>query len=367
MNEQHDTDRQFNDNLRNLAHRADTPGGPTDGLRSRCDALLRGQTPATAPRPRQLWRRPALISTVGLAAMIALAVGFFVTPREQSDVNAAMILTALQTQVRETSLLDITLKSIAMDGVQVNGRLQVARDGVAGDLQARIQEGGEDEVIEVDLALGITPDAGWVFLRRLALPDPKVMALLRVFMLDQGNVLLKLPTEELDLDLAHVFTELNGESVIEFVHELIDSASEVGATVEEQSDGTLIVSMPIDGVGAKDAISRLRMFGEAGVTSDDEPDRGASRLRRSRAAGRDSDDESPELGGTLVIHFDPAAQQVRSLRVEDFVQESGVISLVLRSGSIDPALLDADRLIDENTRVFDLDAIQKMFHAFERE
>ena len=80
--------------------------------------------------------------------------------------------------------------------------------------------------------------------------------------------------------------------------------------------------------------------------------------------------EGPQLvadhhvGATISVIYDPGNKQVRSLAIENVGGLAGRIELSFGEGDIDPQLLDSSRVTNENTRVFDLDALQNMMEGF---
>ena len=109
MNTPNDSEHAFDDNLSRIGARANAPQGPSAELRDRCAAALRGERPPTAARKRRWLRRPAFLSTVGVAAAIAMAFGFFYRPTADARVEAAVILETLTTQIQQNPLLIIKL------------------------------------------------------------------------------------------------------------------------------------------------------------------------------------------------------------------------------------------------------------------
>ena len=65
------------------------------------------------------------------------------------------------------------------------------------------------------------------------------------------------------------------------------------------------------------------------------------------------------------IVYDQDAGLVRSFSVEDIGEMKGSVTVSIRSGSIDPDLLDASRVTTASTRTLDLAALQSMFDGFD--
>ena len=315
-------------------------------------------------RAYRIAKRPVFISTLGAAASIALIVGFLYQPHGEARVEAAVILERLQAQIQKSPVLDIEIEALNVDEVSVSGRLQVSPQGVGGDIQARVTEGGD--TIEVDISLGISPDDSWILIRKLVLPDPKANAMLRFFITPGKTTLIKLPAEEMGLDFADFadgFGDLHGldgmQELSEFVRRLIDAQGDVKATVVDQSDGTVLLTMPID-----DA-ETLRMLAEIGALSKDLSDEERRKVSEATAQIEiDEDDLAELLGMTLSVVYDPKAELVRSLVVDGIGDTDGRVSISLSEGTIDPNLLDSSRVTDDDTRILDLAALTKAFESF---
>lgn len=315
-------------------------------------------------RAYRIAKRPVFISTLGAAATIALIAGFLFQPRGDARVEAAVILERLQAQIQESPVLDIEIESLNVENVSVNGRLQVSPQGVGGDIQARVIEDGE--TIEVDLALGISPDDSWILIRKLVLPDAQANAFLRFFITPGKTTLIKLPADEIGLDftdLSDGLGDLQGldgmKELGEFVRRLIEAEGDVKATVVDQPDGTVLLTLPID------SAETIRMLAEVGALSKDLTEEERREVARATAQIElDEDDLAELLGMTLNVVYDPKAELVRSLVVDGIGDTKGRVSINLREGTIDPSLLDSSRVTDDDTRVLDLAALTKAFESF---
>jgi hypothetical protein len=363
MNALNDRDHQFHENLLGFGERITTPLGPSTGVRARCVEILNRNAKKESPMTRayRLAKRPAFISSLGVAASLALIVGFLYLPRGDARVKAAVILERLQTQIQESPVLDIKIEALNVENASVAGRLQVSPHGVGGDIQARVTEDGE--TTEADLSLGIGPDDSWILIRKLVVPDPKATALLRLFITPGRATLIKLPAEELGLDLGDLgngFQGINGiQELGEFVRHLIDAQGDVKATVVDQPDDTVLLTLPLDDV------ETIRMLAEVGAVSKDLSDEERQKLADVTAQIELSEEDMAKLQGmTLSVVYDPSAELVRSIVVDGIGETNGRVSISLRQGDIDPGLLDSSRVTDENTRILDLAALAKAFESF---
>lgn len=361
MNTPQDSDHAFDDNLSRIGARANAPQGASAELRERCAVALRGEIAPAAARRRRWLRRPAFLSTVGVAAAIAMAFGFFYRPTADARVEAAVILETLTTQIQQDPLLKIKLESLQADGARIDGELQVSRTCVAGDLRVEINQGGEH--VEVDLSLGISQDDGWILIRKLVVSDEQAQPILNFFFPPGSETLIKLPKDELDLKLGDLdadLAEIGSGKIAELVREMIDSASDVGATVTQQADGTMLLILPIKDASTIQALVQL----ESLTGSKRELDENARQALRDLADEIDDDDVKDLVGATISVIYDPGNKQVRSLAIENVGGLAGRIELSFGEGDIDPQLLDSSRVTNENTRVFDLDALQNMMEGF---
>lgn len=315
-------------------------------------------------RVYRIAKRPVFISTLGAAATIALIAGFLYQPGGDARVEAAVILERLQAQIQESPVLDIEIEALNIENVSVTGRLQVSPQGVGGDIRARVTE--NNGTIEVDLALGISPDDSWILIRKLVLPDPQANAFLRFFITPGKTTLIKLPTDEMGLDFADFadgigdFQGLDGmQELGEFVRRLIDAQDDVNATVVDQPDGTVLLTLPIDDADT------LRVLAEIGALSKDLTDKERREISKATAQIEiDNKDIADLLGMTLNIVYDPKEKQVRSLVIDGIGDTNGRVSISMREGTIDPSLLDSSRVTDDDTRILDLAALTKAFESF---
>ncbi len=379
MNTPHDHDQQFDDNLSSLGAGLDAPDTLTDAARARCATAFHRPQAEAGSRTMRFVRRPAFLSTIGVAASIALIFGFLYHPAGNGSVDAAVILAKLDDQIRQSPLIDIVIDSVSVEEVFLNGRLQVCESGIAGDIQATVTEYPDEPPIEVDVAFGLSPDSGWVFIRKLVVPDPQVAPILNFFLPPGSTTLVVLSTEEMEFETVDV-DDFRSETITQIITELIESASDVGATVVEQPDGNILLTLPIKDEATVKALSRLKSVSgkntvQVGVgASAKHPPQLDIQIIRSDDGDTDADeatdgDDASDLeelyGITLKVLYDPHEEIVRSLVVEDIGDANGRISVTIGEGEIDPTLLDSARVTDENTRVLDLGAIQNLFKSFE--
>ena len=64
---QHESDNRFHDNLSEICARIEVPAGPAHELRSRCDAILKGEVSRTQKRSvLAMMKQPKVLSAMGL-------------------------------------------------------------------------------------------------------------------------------------------------------------------------------------------------------------------------------------------------------------------------------------------------------------
>jgi len=349
-------DRYFHENLIGVGERLRAQVGEVDDSRARCTAILENADIQMNRRRRPRFRGPALLSTLGLAASLGLAVTLLFPLNSGPTVQAATVLAHLAQQVQDDDLLEVVIESVTMDEVTVSGRLQISDTAVAGDLQAVIADANEPLPIEVDATLALSDAGGWILLRKLQVPDPNVQTILGAIIPPGSQLLLTLPPDltreklELgnELKLAKIRTVAGGE-VAKFVQEVMRSQSAVGAEIVSQNDGTVLVTIPL-----RDTES-LRNLIEIGA----------------QAMGKDVDgdidmedsDLDDLLGGTFRIVYDPKAGAVRSFSVSDVAEMKGTVTVSLRGGAIDPDLLNATRVTTPATRTLDIGAAAGILKA----
>ncbi len=318
-------------------------------------------------------KKPAVLSAVGVAASIVVAVGFFLPVGTGPTVQAATIIQKLDEQIQQNPRIEVTIDSLSVDEVFVNGTVQISEQGVAGDMAVQVydQPGGELEV-EVDLSLGITDDGGWVLLRKLVVPDPKAQAMLAMFMPPGGEILLLLPKEALDADIgADVRTELgslnelqSGELVSIF-QQLIEAHADYGINLVNQADGTVLLSLSIDDAEALAGFEQM-LIASAGAAAE-EAIADVTADADVEINLLDMDEGNELIGCTLSVVYDPATEKVRSFGIEGLGGPDSRINIVIGEGEIDPDLFDSDRVVTPSTRTFDLGALEAMFGQFDSE
>ncbi len=340
-------DQQFHENLLKLKGQS-VPDALSGESRSRCfDAL---EQPETSHRiiAIQKYRKPALLSTLGVAASIAIAVGFFYPTGNGSTVDAAIIVDKLAEQIEGDELIEITLDSLAIDEVSIDGYLQITNNAIAGDLEIKVEE-RKGQFIEVNASLALSDEGGWVLIRKLVIPDPQVQMFLNMFLPAGSDTLLILPTDEIKdaigSDLGDGIAEVRGAAsgeVVKVLKHLIDAQDEVGATVHKNRDGTYTLTLPIEDTETLENLIRVAANALGEQIDDDDID---------------LDDDFELLGCTFSVTYDPEEEIVRSFAITDFGDLKGSITVTLDGGEIDQDLLDSDRVTTPNTRILDLGAL----------
>lgn len=378
MQNPENNDRMFDENLRVFGQGTESLPGADEALRSRCADAMNANSAGTRTLRFPALRRPALLSTMGLAASIALVVGWLAPWQTTQTVQAAEILSKLNNLSVEGQLLDIRIDSVALDEVFLNGHLQVSDQGVAGDIQVSVDEGDEG-LIEIDLALGISEEEGWVLLRKLTVPDPTAAVIIGLVLPPGTETLLLLPESireeigsEVHEEISDAIAEISTGQVAEVLEEIIRSHEEVGATVDKLRDGTIQLTLPIKDEGALEALAELltRSIEEkVEAQRDDDSDESDTRSRRKgppahvSVRGNVHDDGDELIGSTLMVVYDPAKERVRSFGIFDFGERDGSITVDILDEAMDPALLDASRVTTGATRTIDLDQLEGLIHG----
>ena len=355
MSASHDPDRQFDENLHVLGSRIPVPAGTPEEVRSACVSALGSSSTPSQVRSRWSLRRPALLSTLGLAACLALVVGLLFPFNGGPTVQAATILAKLNEQIEGPQLVEIAMESVTIENVHLDGWLHVCDDGVAGDVQVVVTEGPDRPEVDLDVSMAVSPDQSWILIRKLELPGSEAAPVLALFFPPGSETLLLLPeeiaAEELDLDLSEELRELSSVRLVDAFQELIRNQPETGATITEQSDGTLLLSLPMADAEALEGLIRIGMATaeEHGDSDPNDPE-----------AEIDIGDAGELFGSTIEIVYDPRSEQVRSFALRDLGATKGTISVTIRGGEMDPELLDSKRVTTPATRVFDLEGFRAL-------
>ncbi len=379
------SDRQFHDNLSAIGAQRSVPPGPSQDVRSRCLTEFDKVNNTIHKNSLGVLKRPTLLSGLGLAACLALMVGLLFPWNGGTTVQAATILAKLNEQMAEPELIELTLDSITIDGASVNGHIEMSETGVAGDLHVLVSEGVDRPVIEVDLSLGVSADDSWVLIRKLSIPEPEIQPILNMILPPGTETLLMLPptmiADELDLDVLAELKELSSGKLVEAFQDLVESQPETGATITDQRDGTILMTLPIQDAAGLEALERLasdlardKMDGSlkgkepAGSKRRSNMAANASDVeeggKKSEETGVVGDSDNELFGSTLSVVFDPEAELVTSFSITDFGETNGTISVVVSDGEVDPALFDPSRVTTPATRTFDLEALKSMFEQF---
>ncbi len=360
MSTSHDLDQQFHENLRVLAGCIPAPGAPSADVRVRCRSAFESAGVTRAHRFPFL-RKPSILSTLGVAASIVLILGLFFPWNGGPKVEAATILAKLNEQCQEPRLIEVTMDSISVDNIVLDAHLQIAKAGAAGDLHVIVGDG--EVAIEVDLSLAISRQDSWVLIRKLSVPNPDVQPLLTLLFPSGSETLLTLPSEfahdELDVDPGDAPFELGAASrFIETLAGLVREQPESGATVTDQGDGSLLLTMPIADARTLEEFLQLasqavELYRENGSSIQVEFDSSGS-----------IDEGSDLFGSTLEIVYDPGLELVRSFAITDFGENEGTLSVSFKDEDLDLDLLDSSRVVGPHTRTLDLTGLKSMVEMF---
>ena len=376
MSTSRDPDQQFHDNLSLLAGRVDVPDGASPDVLDRCDQVLGTAQQAAHWRILNMMRKPTVLSGLGVAASIALAVTLLLPSHGEPAVHAAMIMEKLDEQIKQNPLVEITLDSLAIEEVVANGHLWLSDQAIAGQLSVKVNE-EDDLVIDVDLSVGISDEGGWVLLRKLTLSDPDVQPLVNLIFPSGSETLLLLPAEHSEEALAAGFSEgleeFHSQHIKGLLQALIDSHADYGATLEEQPDGTILLTIPIKDAEALQALARLAestlpaknvtvsvgMGGHHGLEVSAEAAEGGDTVTAIQ------DEHMVLVGSTLTVVYDPATERVRSFAIDNLGTANGSISVVIGEGEVDPDLLDSSRVAGPDVRTLDLGALEALAKKLE--
>jgi hypothetical protein len=359
-----DPDQQFHNNLRLLGRRIEVPEGLSQEVRSRCAAALDPTRP-TAPW-RIVMKKQTLLSITGIAAAIAVAAEFFFPGNGAPTVQAATIIQKLSEQIEQSPLFEVTLDSLEIEQVSINGRLQASQHAAAGHIHVKVQEGQADEFVEVDLSLALSNDGGWVLIRKLIVSDPAAQAIVALVFPPETETLILLPEDASEFDdVLDIDVEM-GDARSELKHvldELLASHEDYGVTLERQEDGMLLLTLPINDAETLAALGRL-----AQASPDAKQTQGVVTVTESgveteeKKAGLEVeiDDGGKLIGTTITMLYDPVAEQVRSFSILDLGSPGSRITVTIGEGEVDPALLDSSRLTTPATRTFDLGALKSL-------
>jgi hypothetical protein len=362
MNTSGNPDERFHENLQVLGGRIPVPESPSDEVRSRCVAEFRAPARSSGRSGLRMFRRPAVLSALGLAACLVLFVGFLFPTGGGPTVEAAVILAKLNEQIANPELIELKIDSITINEVPIDGQIQVAKEGIAGDVRVVVKE-ADEQPIKVDASFGISQDGGWVFVRELSTSDPEVQPVIDLLLPPGTETLLLLPADVdlpgLELDIAaKAVSELGtAHKRIETLTEIVRNQPDTDATVTEQRDGTMLLTVPIPDAQALQDLARMAV-----MAADEE-------LKRE---GKESDIDLDEIdvvvdvddlndlfGSTLHVVYDPGTKLVRRFAITDFGKNKGSLSVELSDGKID-TFLDASRVTGPNTRTIDLSAFKKL-------
>lgn len=346
-----DQDRHFEDNLKAIGTRAGVPDGVAPEVRAGCLDTL-GSAEPRAARVRT-FRKRAWWSTVGLAAVLALA-AIPLFSNGMPKVRAATVLTKLSEQIEDCAVFHVSLDDLTVENkVWVDGKVQISDHALAGDIAVKVTD-EPGQTIQANVALGIHDGGGWVLVRSIKLPDPQTQALLDLVFPPGTETLLVLPEEVIEkfmdgesgAKLAEARDIATGE-IVAIIKQVIASDEDLGVTITEQPDGTIRLVLPVrNSEGLRNLIAMVASSMGEQVDSAD--------------LDLSDSDLSDLVGATFSVVYDPQAEAVRSFSVSDIADVRGTVTVSLLGGSIDPALLDRNRVIGPNTRVLDLTALQSL-------
>lgn len=373
---------QLEENLRAAGRGLREARGPSEELLTRClEALER--------RPAKPWRtvimqykRPMLLSTLSLAAGLALVVGV-IWPHAEPKVRAELVVASLAKQSEQNPLLDVRIENLVLEELQVNGNLRVGKSGVAGDISVSIDE--DEGTLQVDASLGFGgKDHNWVLVRNLSLPDAEAQAFLSLFMPTGVETLLLLPAdseiaEEVGEGIREGLAELRSGEVVAAFKEILQSHGEYGIAVKNQADGTVLLTLPL---GDEEALEQIAEKLEALEGLDLGLGKAQKHaVERHAARGADSKDKKNvkadntveakaekkvdrELADAVLnVIYDPNTDTVKMLQVTGFGGAKGSITLRLLDGDIDAAMLDPKRVTKPGTRTIDVSALESMIEG----
>lgn len=308
-------------------------------------------------RRLRMWGRRTMVSTMSLAAAIVLVVTVAFPPTGNTPVAAKTVLAKLAEQVEGDGVLSVTLSGVRIEGASIEGQIQIAGNSIAGDLHVSVVEDDLESPIVVDASLGISPEKGWVLIRRLEIPDPQAQALIQLFVSAGTPTLILLPE-----DIMQDFEELTGDEaplaeirrlatgqMAAVVREVVNSGADLGAVTTRQPDGTTRVTLRV-----KNAETLRKLIETAAAASGQEVD-----------ADLDiSENDAKELlGCTLAVTYDEQTQSVRSFSISNVAEMKGTITIALHEGQVDSALLDSARVTPPNTRTIDVGFLKSLIES----
>lgn len=379
---EHENDKRFHDQLSQWCARIEVPAGPSDDVRRRCDAILNGEISKTRTRSvLAMMKQPKVLSAMGLAAAIGLVALVGVPWLSGPTVRAAEIISKLNQQIAGGSLIEVSIESLHVDDVSVNGWLQITDAGLAGDMAVTVAKEASGMAVDVDVSFGLCEAGGWVLIRKLEVGDPQAQAMISTFLMaGGGEVLIELPEDVIDgkLDITEELEAVRTGKIAEVLKQLIESHDDYGAEIEHRADGTILLTLSIDDTEALASLKGLlKQIGHGPAESgDDEDEHGAKshhvkihRHHHDVAVQIHGDHDGEELiGATVSVVYDPAAEAVRSLEVENIGGPGSRVTVAFREGEIDPKLLDSSRVATPGTPTLDLGALKSLFgHNHDRE
>jgi len=383
MNPNQDQDNLFARNLRNVASKLPPTDGPSGDLIERCAGCFQEPTTPKWRTTVQTYRKPILWSTMGLAAAIAL---FATTlwPNATPKAQAALVVQKLAQQAQQNPSMHLTIENLAMEEVQCTAHLQLGKSGIAGDINVAVEDKGDlPGKVEIDASLGLGVDSGWILIRHLSIPDPQAQFFVNMLFPPGSETLLVLPAgseigDEVGGGIEEALEALRSGELIDAFKEMIASSAEIGATVTNQPDGTVLLSLPIQDEAALEALGKVLHRLDDGEDGEPQvvvetkveaksktPKSHAHKAIQQHHAKVVEHDTGMLVGATVNAVYDPATETVRMLEVLGLGSPKAVVRLELGEGDVDAAMLDSSRVAGPGVRTLDLGAIESMIKGFE--
>ena len=382
MNVKNEPDRQFHENLQTLGRYIDADAEPSETLRTRCLAELDVYAAKKPRRILTMMRKPALLSITGVAAAIVILIVVLFPGAQTPTVQAATIMRQLNEQIERNPNLEIRLEQLGIDEVFINGSFIIGEGNMFGDMAVRVDEdpSAEEHVIELDLAFALRPIDGWALIRSIRIPDPEIRKYLDGFFLEGTETMFLLPnnlmnnkrTENLDFGMItqHI------QQIHEVLKQIAASHEEYGMTLTPQSDGTILLTLPIKDAAALQSLvlqfdKQLQLDIESDIkneahdttNTDNEINEAAESDTKSTSNSESSchrHDQEVLLGATIAVVYDPATERARSLAILDFGAVGSNIRVNLDAPSPAGERFDWQNYMKPETRLFDMHMFESM-------
>jgi hypothetical protein len=407
MNVNGDPDRVFDDNLRRLGAEVDVPAGPSHEVLSRCDAILDRPSQPMHRRILKMMTKPSVLSASGLAAACLVAAIVLLSPSSAPEVQAAEIMKQLDQQIEQSTLFEMRIENMRDDQWTFNGTVFVSDEAFVADCDMVWEEGSPNVIVRGNATMAVAKSSGWLLLDKLRMEDPQAQAIVEKYFPRGTSTFVRLsgePLKKLGLHgpIAGPVKALR-RGMLNAVKDLVQSGEELGATIEKQKNGTLLLTLPVKNKEAVKAVDRLFfnvisrpciiMEFEGGTTLVmDQGSIGAetSRITINGATIRDPNviraieaagakvtiiepgtyrcDERHEMFGcTLKVAYDPTTRHIKWFGAEDFGPSKATIIVKVGVGQIDPKLLDGEARFLPDTQTLTPEELQAKFKRIERE